>query len=426
MAKPRQPLTAIAIKALKPRAYRYDIPDPGCKGLYVRVFESGSKSYRAKYRFRHQQVSQTLGPCLIDGGKTEPDIAPEIGTTLSLAAARELCTKVLRQAKSGTDPAAAQRRKKQEQAAAESDTLQAIIAEYLRREGSKLRTLNQRRSDLELLASALGPLPIAEIRRGQLHRQFDHIADSRGPRRADRVQSATKTLLAWYSQRSDYTPVLGRGGWHTNVRERARSRVLSDDELRRVVETAEAQQRKGDPFGGFVLLLLHTATRRGEAAGLQRGELSDDGRAWTIPAARYKSKRDVVIPLSEAAQRIIAAQPQRGDLVFSVDGHRVMGDFDGRKRHFDKLAGVSGYVLHDLRRTARTLLSRCGARPDIAERILGHSVGGHLGAVYDQHRYVEEMREGVEALARLISHIVRPPPPVVTDIATARGKRRRP
>ena len=100
-------------------------------------------------------------------------------------------------AKSGTDPAAAKQRQRQEQLAAESDTLQAIAQEYLRREGPRLRTLSQRRSDLELLcASALGRLPVAEITRGQYTRVLDHIADHNGPVRADRVLSAPKTLLA--------------------------------------------------------------------------------------------------------------------------------------------------------------------------------------------------------------------------------------
>ena len=96
-------------------------------------------------------------------------------------------------------------------------------------------------------------------------------------------------MLSWHSARSDFISPLVRGGRRTSIAERARSRVLSDDELRPVVVTAEAEQRKGNPFGGFVLFALHTAARRGEAAGLRRSELSDGGRSWPIPASRYKS-----------------------------------------------------------------------------------------------------------------------------------------
>jgi integrase len=253
---------------------------------------------------------------------------------------------------------------------------------------------------------------------------LDHIADSRGPVRADRALSALKTLLSWHAERSDYVSVLGRGGRRTSIAERARSRVLSDPETRRVVETAEAEQRRGNPFGGFVLFTLHTGTRRGEAAGLRRSELSDDGKTWIIPAARYKSKRDTLIPLSEAAQRVIAAQPQRGDHVFSADGSRPLASFAERKADFDKLAGVSGYTLHDLRRTSRTLLSRAGISADIAEMCLGHALTRVRGT-YDRHAYENEKRHAFEALAAMIERVVRPPEAVVTDMAAARRKRRR-
>ena len=416
-----KPLTPIAIANLKARPQRYEVSDGGCAGLRVVVFPTRRKSFILRYRFRGLQRKLTLGSVAVGGA--EPEAGPELDTPLSLAAARELATKALRQAKSGSDPAAAKQRQRQEQLAAESDTLQAIAQEYLRREGPRLRTVGQRRSDLELLcASALGRLPVAEIRRGQYTRVLDHIADHNGPVRSDRCLSALRTLLTWHASRSDFVSPLVPGGRRTSIQERARSRVLNDDELKAVVETAE--QRRDDPFAAFVLFVLHTATRRGEAAGLRRSELSDGGKTWVIPGSRYKSKRDTLIPLSEAAQRVIAAQPVLGDYVFSVTGQRALGSFAERKAEFDKLAGVSGYTIHDLRRTARTLLSRAGVAADIGERCLGHAMIGVRGT-YDRFEYADEKRAAFEALAALIERIVRPPEPKVADIAAARNKRRR-
>ena len=103
-----------------------------------------------------------MGPCLTERGVVETDATPENGTPLSLAAARELCTKALRQARSGIDPCAIKKRQRQQAAAAESGTLQAISEEYLRREGQRLRTVKQREADLKLLTdSPLGRLPVA-------------------------------------------------------------------------------------------------------------------------------------------------------------------------------------------------------------------------------------------------------------------------
>jgi len=371
------------------------------------VFPSRKKSFVVRYRFRGLQRKLTLGPCLVGAGNDqgEPTDGPELDTPLSLAAARELATKALRQARAGADPCAAKQRARQEERAAESDTLVAIATEYLRREGPRLRTLNQRKADLDLLcASVLGRLPVDQIKRGQYTRVLDHIADHNGPVRSDRCLSALKTLLGWHAARSDYVSVLGRGGRRTSIRDRARSRILSDDELRAVWKAAE----QGGTFGAYVRFMLLTATRRGEAAGLRRSELSDNGTVWIVPGQRYKNGQDTLIPLSKAAQAIIASQPERGAFVFSATGERALGGFDERKQEFDEACGVHEWRLHDLRRSARTLLSRAGVVPDIAERCLGHALAGIRGT-YDKYEYKDEKREAFEALAALIERIIHPP-----------------
>jgi integrase len=80
-----------------------------------------------------------------------------------------------------------------------------------------------------------------------------------------------------------------------------------------------------------------------------------------------------------------------------------------RKAAFDKQAGISkNWTIHDLRRTARSLMSRAGVRPDIAERVLGHSIKGVEGT-YDRHSYREEKAHALRVLASLIENIVNPP-----------------
>src|SRR5262249_7631318 len=99
-----KPLTPISIANLKVRAHRYEISDAGCSGRRVAGFPSKRKSFIARFRFRGLQRKLTLGPVLLTvNGEGEPDTTPEIDTPLSLAAARELATKALRQAKAGND-----------------------------------------------------------------------------------------------------------------------------------------------------------------------------------------------------------------------------------------------------------------------------------------------------------------------------------
>ena len=204
-----------------------------------------------------------------------------------------------------------------------------------------------------------------------------------------------------------------------SISEHARSHVPSDDDLKAIVLAAEQDKL----FGSYLLFTLYTSTRRGESAGLRRSELSPDGRIWIIPAARYKSKRDTVIPLSVAARKILAAMPVRGDLVFSADGVSELGNWDARKARFDAACGVRGWVIHDLRRAARTLLSRAGVSSDIAERCLGHAMVG-VRATYDRYAYQREKTEAFEALSAQLQRIVRGGAPVA-DLAEERAARKR-
>ena len=99
-------------------------------------------------------------------------------------------------------------------------------------------------------------------------------------------------------------------------------------------------------------------------------------------------------------------------LVFTTDGVRPLGGFGQRKTRFDARCGVKDWVIHDLRRTARSLLSRAGVPVDHAERCLGHAIPGIRG-VYDKHQYRPEMLHAYEALSAQIERIVDPQPNVV-------------
>ena len=96
-----KPLTHVSIANLKARSERYEVSDPGCSGLRVVVFPSGKRSFILRYRYRGLQRKLTLGPSMTARDVAEPDAPPEIGTPLSLAAARQLATTKLREAKGG-------------------------------------------------------------------------------------------------------------------------------------------------------------------------------------------------------------------------------------------------------------------------------------------------------------------------------------
>jgi integrase len=160
-------------------------------------------------------------------------------------------------------------------------------------------------------------------------------------------------------------------------------------------------------YGPLVRFILLTATRKNEAARMRRSEITGD--VWTIPALRNKGKKDHVVPLSKAAQAILKPLPVIGDgsLVFTHDGKRPIGGFSRYKKRLDQVSGVDGWTIHDLRRTARSLMSRAGVSADIAERAIGHVIGGVRG-IYDRFAYEGEKRAAFEALAKEVERIVGP------------------
>jgi len=132
------------------------------------------------------------------------------------------------------------------------------------------------------------------------------------------------------------------------------------------------------------------------------------GDLWVVPAARYKTGSKVTVPLSNAARKILESIPRINncEYVFTTDGQRAISGFSTFKLKFDIACGVKDWRIHDLRRSARSLLSRAGVNSDIAERCLGHTIGGIRGT-YDKHHYIPEMRAAFEALAAEIDAVLK-------------------
>src|SRR5262249_13481595 len=141
-----------------------------------------------------------------------------------------------------------------------------------RRSGSKLRSARQRVVVIErLVYPKLGSTPIGEIKRSDIIRLLDKIAEQNGAVMSDHVLAYVRKILNCHASRSDdFRSPIVRGMARTKPGERRRQRTLSDDELRAVWRAAENFKRDFEeapgPWGPFVQFLLLTATRRNEAA----------------------------------------------------------------------------------------------------------------------------------------------------------------
>jgi integrase len=322
-----------------------------------------------------------------------------LSAVLNLDSARKEARKILGEVARGHDPA--QERRK----ASNPNTLQAVAERYLEREGRKLRSAARRKADLErLVYPVMGNRPIEDIKRSDINALLDSVEDERGAAMADSILATLRRVCGWHAIRDDsYALPFVRGMARRTKVERERSRILTDDELRRVWKAAETFP---GPWGVYIRFLLLTACRRTEAAAMTWGEIEDG--VWTIPAKRVKTGVETALPLSKAALKLLGGIPRIQDCphVFTATGRGPITNFSFAKLQLDLASGVKGWRLHDLRRTARSLMSRAGINADIAERCLGHVIPGVRG-VYDRHKYIAEMGKAFEALAKEIAAIVR-------------------
>ena len=344
-------------------------------GLCLVVQPSGVKKYAIQYRLPGSRRSKrkTIGN------------AQRLDVAVARARAKELLAAV----DLGKDPLKS------------ALTFRSLSDAYFRREASKIRTADKRRATLERhVFPAIGDTALENIRRSDIIAMLDKVEDESGDAAATTVLSHVRRILGWHEARTDeFRSPISRA--MSREAGPARERRLNDDEVRKVWLSEVPL------WSPLARLLLLTACRRTELGEMRWDEVKDG--VWTIPASRTKTNKDVALPLSRAAQQILNSIPTLDacPFVFTSDGIGRITGYSNGKRKLDAASGVSNWRLHDLRRTARTLLSRAGVDSDTAERCLGHAIGGVRG-VYDRHKYEEQMKVAFEKLSNMIEQIVHP------------------
>jgi integrase len=385
--------------------------DKALPGFGLCVTEKGAKSYVIKYG----NIRMALNG----------------GAALKLADARKEAMAILAAVAKGSDPLAERRAARAARDKAAESTLQAVCESYLAREGEGLRTADDRRKALErLVYPVLGQRPVGEIRRNDITGLLDKIEDTNGPRMSGLVLAYLRRVFNWHAARIEgFAPPIVKGMARASGAARVRARVLSEDEIRAFWRGAETWEKEagelGHPFPRMLRFILLTAVRRDEAANATWSEIGkEEDDIWLIPAARNKTGVDFEVPLSRAAMAILSAARKArfgaGGFVFTTDGEAPISGFSKFKVRFDNYmrtqlremaywgrdAVVERWAIHDLRRTARSLMSPAGVDPDHAERALGHTIGGVRG-VYDHHDFRDEKRAAFEALAARVDHILK-------------------
>jgi integrase len=257
--------------------------------------------------------------------------------------------------------------------------------------------------------------PFLEIRRGEVNKLLDKVIDASGTTKgkqrknqgrsqADAVLAVIRAIMTWHQSRDEnYTSPIVKG--MRRHKSKPRDRILSDDEIRAlwiVLEDFKA-------FGPVVKLCLLTAQRSRKIASMRWQDLKDG--VWFIPQQDREKGTARSLKLSPLAWEIVQSQPRLKDnpYVFASWPFKHFNSWSQQKSALDRelkklLPHMQPWTIHDLRRTARSLMSRAGVRPDIAERVLGHVIAGVRG-IYDRHDYVEEKADAMVRLAGLVKTI---------------------
>jgi integrase len=401
-------LTEPYIKALKPApaGQRYAIADVLVPGLKVRVTDKGSKSYILWKRY---------------GGAAHP-AARALGTVgeLTLAEARTKARQWLELIKRGENPRMS--------GDAGDDTFGAVAEEYLKRHVAKQRRAAEVRRDFEreLLPRWRGK-PVSKITRRDVIQVVDEINTRGAKYQAHTILTHCKVFFAWAVERGhiEASPAGVIKPSRLIGAKQARQRVLDDLEI---AAFWRATKRMGYPVGPLFQMLLLTGQRKSEVAEAHWCEFDLDKKVWTVPSERFKSGSTHTVPLTDDVMALLAELPRwkGGDYLFSsTGGVTPVNGFSKAKERLDvrmllalkAMARKRGddprsvllepFVIHDLRRTVRTRLSSLRIADAVSEAVLGHAKKGLL-RVYNQHRYLDEMREALDKWAMLLRGIVEP------------------
>jgi integrase len=182
-----------------------------------------------------------------------------------------------------------------------------------------------------------------------------------------------------------------------------RERVLANTELKLIWNAAG-----DDTFGKIVRLLILTGQRRGEITQLTGDMVGDD--TITLPAWLAKNSRQHIFPLGAGAKAILNPPRPSGMCYFPALGRSTpFNGFSKCKPKLEKRSGVTGWTLHDLRRTFASGLASLGIALPVIERLLNHvsgSFGGIVG-VYQRYDFMPEMKIAIERWEKHVEHLVR-------------------
>jgi integrase len=384
---------------LPARAYT-SLRDHEQRGLEIRIWSTGTRSWRFEY----------LSP--VTGKKAV--LSLPAGT---LAEARVIAKSHRALVALGRDPAleAEADLEARREAHAKAVNVAAVLDDYERNVMASSPKQTSRRNRVRVLRRALAGFEgraVASLTRGDFVKRLDQIQADAGDVSRNRAQSELRHFLGWCRDR-DIVEKIALDRVRRAVRETPRDRVLTDDELRVLLESIAAIN--GSAYGDLLLTLLHTAMRRNEAASLQARDLDFEARTITVRAEVSKTRQTRTIPMPDTIVDTLRGRAKglapTGHLFGEASGFGR--PFSGFSKSFAKLwstmpAGMAGWTLHDLRRTSATRMHQSGVDALVIEDLLGHLTGvrGGVAGIYNSAKTINRQRQALAGWSKTLQKLL--------------------
>lgn len=388
------PLTDTAIRALKPREKRYTVTDHA--GLVLEVFPTGGMLWHYRYRLNGKAERVTLGRY----------------PALSLKLARVEREKRATMVALGQSPAAAKRQAKT--AAAEGVSVSDFGERFFREVVAKDRQDDKmpRRYFDKAIVPAIGTKAMRDVTTEDVRAIIWKKKDEGFDAAAGQIRGLLKRLFD-YAMTCGVTtgnPVLALPMRHVH-KARARERVLTPEEIRRFLRAAfESNIRRQFKIG--LHLILITMVRKSELLEARWENVDLEAAEWHIPVEQSKTGKPHVVFLSTQAVALFKelqalaggsklVLPGRGSLTKPFAHNAINNALKVALQGQD----IPAFTIHDLRRTASTLLHENGWPSDVVEKAMNHTIGGVRG-VYNKAEYAAQRREMLQFLADYVEQLV--------------------
>jgi integrase len=336
--------------------------DDDPRGLGLRIFPSGRKSWLLSYRVAGRKRMMALadyGVLTLDEARKRAKV--ELATIEN----------------QGADPLAEKRRRELE---ARTGTVKAMFLAYLddRKPKSKAELLKIAERQIWKPFGARG---WRELRRSEVRSWHEGIRTSAGPYAANRALQALRAAFYWRLWREDDSP--GDKPSQRDTRnpcagielfpEKRRQVRLEMDQLPKLQEAINAETQD-EYVRALFRFVLAVGCRKSEAMQLKWDDVTD-GDNPTATFRDTKSGDDHTVPLSTYAARLLKSLTRLKGNPYVFVGQRHGTHLTSVNKAWERIrkaAGIEHVHIHDLRRSFGSWLGDAGFTSKQIGSVLGH------------------------------------------------------